>query len=85
MRSLRTQLLFVGATIIAGLLAGGVFDRVIVGGPAWPQLGAEAWAEYSRHADLGTGLLAYPVEGIGAPLLLLTAAIRYPRSLGDIA
>ena len=77
MRRLRTKLLLVGATILAGLLAGGVFDRVIVGGPAWHQLGAETWAEYSRHADLGIGLVAYPVEGIGVPLLLLAAAISY--------
>ncbi len=70
----RTRLLLVAATLMSGLLAGGVVDRVIVGGPAWRQLGAEAWAEYSRLADLGTGLFTYPIEGIGATLLIGAAA-----------
>jgi hypothetical protein len=56
-------------------LAGGAVDRVVVGGPAWHQLGAEAWAEYSRHADLGNGLVAYPVEAVGGALLIVSAAV----------
>ena len=71
----RTRLLLVAATVLGGILAGGVIDRVVVGGPAWHQLGAEAWAQYSRRADLGTGLVAYPIEGIGTTLLLIAAAI----------
>lgn len=47
----------------------------MVGGPAWHALGAEAWAQFSRQADLGSGLVAYPVEGIGATLLILAAAL----------
>lgn len=76
-RSWRTRLLLVTATVVAGILAGGVFDRVIVGGPAWHRLGAEAWAQYSSHADLGAGLFAYPIEGVGAAVLLLAAAVSY--------
>jgi len=75
MSSTRTQLLVVAATLLSGVLAGGVIDRVIVGGPAWHELGTEAWAQFSRQADLGTGLVAYPVEGIGATLLILAAAL----------
>ncbi len=71
----RTRLLLVAATVLGGILAGGVIDRVVIGGPAWHQLGAEAWVQYSRRADLGTGLVAYPIEGIGTTLLLIAAAI----------
>jgi hypothetical protein len=51
----------------------------VVGGPAWHTLGAEAWAQFSLRADLGTGLIAYPVEAVGAALLLLIAAIVSSR------
>lgn len=71
----RTRLLFAAAVVLSGVLAGGVIDRVIVGGPAWHELGAEAWAQYSRHADLGSGLVAYPIKGIGATLLIIAAAV----------
>ena len=77
MASMRTQLLFAAATFLTGILAGGVVDRVIVGGPAWHELGAQAWAQYSRLADLGAGLVAYPIEGIGATLLTLAAAVSH--------
>jgi len=63
------------ATFLSGILAGGAVDRVIVGGPAWHALGAPAWAQYSRLADLGSGLVAYPIEGIGSALLIIAAAI----------
>jgi hypothetical protein len=56
-------------------LAGGIVDRVIVGGPAWHELGADAWVQYSRRADLGSGLVVYPVEGIGAALLIIAATL----------
>jgi hypothetical protein len=74
MPHLRTRLLLMAATLVSGILAGGIVDRVIVGGPAWRQLGVEAWVQYSRLADLGSGLAAYPVEGIGAALLIVAAA-----------
>ena len=75
MASTRTQLLLAAATFLTGMLAGGVVDRVVVGGPAWQELGAQAWAQYSRLADLGTGLVAYPIEGIGSTLLTLAATV----------
>lgn len=71
----RTRILLFAATLLSGILAGGAIDRVIVGGPAWHDLGPDAWARYSRHADLGTGLVAYPIEGIGSTLLIVAAAI----------
>jgi hypothetical protein len=77
MASMRTQLLLAAATFLTGILAGGVVDGVIVGGPAWHELGAQAWAHYSHLADLGAGLVAYPIEGIGATLLTLAAAVSH--------
>jgi hypothetical protein len=75
MASTRTQILLAAATFLTGILAGGVADRVIVGGPAWYELGSDAWARYSRLADLGAGLVAYPIEGIGSTLLIIAAAL----------
>jgi hypothetical protein len=72
---MRTRVLLAAAAILSGILAGTVVDRAMVGGPAWQALGAEAWAQFSRQADLGTGLIAYPVEAIGTSLLLIAAAV----------
>jgi hypothetical protein len=58
-----------------GILAGTVVDRALVGGPAWHALGVETWAQFSQRADLGTGLIAYPIEAIGAALLLIAALV----------
>jgi hypothetical protein len=90
MPAARTRLLLTAAALVSGILAGGVVDRVVVGGPAWHQLGAEAWAAYSRHADLGNGLVAYPVEAIGGALLIICAAVsnyfdRDARSMTTLA
>ena len=71
----RTRLLLAAAAFAGGILAGGIVDRVLVGGPAWEALGADAWVQFSRDADLGTGLIAYPLEGIGATLLVMAAAL----------
>jgi hypothetical protein len=59
------------------MLVGGIVDRAVVGGPAWQHLGADTWAAYSRHADLGTGLIVYPAEGIGAAVLGVAAALSH--------
>ncbi len=75
MATMRTRLLLAGATLLSGILAGSAIDRAIVGGPAWHELGAEAWVQYSRRADLGTGLFAYPVEAIGGAVLTVAATL----------
>src|SRR5215467_4430135 len=75
MASARTRVLLAAATFLSGISAGGVADRGMVGGPAWHALGSPAWAQYSRLADLGPGLVAYPIEGIGSALLIIAAAI----------
>lgn len=73
--TIRSRVLLAAATHITGILAESVVDRVIVGGPARYALGLEAWLQYSRHADLETGLIAYPVEGIRSTVLIIAAAV----------
>ena len=75
MVSATTRTLLIFATLVSGLLAGGNVDRAFVAMPAWQQVGAIAWAEFSRHADLGSGLILYPIEAIGGALLTIAAAI----------
>jgi len=58
-----------------GILAGVTVDRGLVGVPSWNQVGAVAWANYSRSADLGNGLVLYPTLAIGGALLSLAAAV----------
>jgi hypothetical protein len=65
------------ATAVSGLLAGTNIDRLIVQMPAWKQVGVLAWATYSREADLGNGLVLYPLEGIGGALLTVCAAVAF--------
>jgi hypothetical protein len=72
-----TRFVLLLAILFSGALAGGNIDRALVGMPAWQQVGAVAWADFSRHADLGNGLIVYPIEAIGAGLLTLIAAIGF--------
>ena len=88
--SARTRWLLAAAIVCGAILVGGMVDRVFVAQSAWRQLGAAAWVDYSRHADLGPGRIAYPLEGIGAALLTLAAAVsdrldRPPRRQGRAA
>jgi hypothetical protein len=77
----------VAATVIGGLFSS-LLDRALVATPAWGQLGVQAWADYSRHADLGTGNVVYPVGGILLWALVFAAAVSHrldrtaPRSAG---
>jgi hypothetical protein len=69
--------LAIAATIVNGLLAGGNVDRAIVARPAWSQIGFAAWADYSRHADLGNGQWFYPMMALGGTLLSVLAAVFF--------
>jgi hypothetical protein len=71
--------LIVGATLANGLLAGGDLDRWLVGMPAWELVGVLGWANYSRFADLGNGLVLYPTLAIGGTLLCLAAVVAFMR------
>lgn len=77
MSSRRTLLVLAAATFVSGTLAGAVIDRAIVGGSAWSELGVESWAQYSRYADLGAGLVLYPLQAIGAAILVVAATVSY--------
>jgi len=87
MTSRVTRILLILATLISGLLAGFNVDRAFVAMPAWNEVGAVAWAEFSRRADLGNGLILYPLEAIGGALLTLAAAIgvHFDRSAPRLA
>jgi hypothetical protein len=71
-----TRALIIG-TIVVGAFGGAMVDRAIVATPAWGQLGPEAWATYSRYADLGNGRIVYSIYGIGLAVLAIAAAISY--------
>jgi hypothetical protein len=71
-----TRALLIAATLVSGSLVGGNIDRAFVAMPAWQEVGAVAWAEFSRHADLRNGLILYPLEAIGGAILTVSAAIR---------
>lgn len=76
---LRTSLFLIVAALLLGSLANGL-TRTLVEMPAWRQLGAEAWAAFSRRADLGNGEIMYPLAGIGQTVLILAAAIAFRLS-----
>jgi hypothetical protein len=67
--------LIVVATALTGLLAGFNVDRLVVQMPAWRRVGVPAWAAYSRHADLGNGLILYPLEAIAGAVATLAAVV----------
>jgi hypothetical protein len=69
--------LVIAATFLGGILAGATFDRMIVQMPAWRRIGSRAWAEYSRKADLGNGLVFYPLVAIGGAVLSIAAAVAF--------
>jgi hypothetical protein len=77
--------------IVVEQLLGTVVDslnRTLVEMPAWRHLGAQAWATFSRSADLGNGTILYPLAGIGGFALILAAAIVFrlgPRRPWSVA
>jgi hypothetical protein len=77
MYSTRTRNLLAAATLASGLLAGISIDRTVVTMPAWSQMGAISWADFSRHADLGNGLFLYPTEAILAALFACGSAVSW--------
>jgi hypothetical protein len=45
--------------------------------PAWRKVGVQAWAAYSRHADLENGFFLYPIEAIGGAVFTIAAAVSF--------
>jgi hypothetical protein len=75
-RTAITRGLLIAATAIGGLF-GWELDRALVATAAWRDLGPEAWAEFSRHADLGPGNIVYPICAGAVWVLVLGAAISF--------
>jgi hypothetical protein len=65
------------ATLVALGLLGSMTDRALVATPAWEHLQVQDWAAYSRQADLGNGLILYPIQGILPTLLAIAAATSH--------
>lgn len=77
MASMTTRVVLILAIVTSGVLAGMNLDRALVAMPAWHQVGASAWADFSRHADLGNGRTLYPLEAFGSLLFALITAWRF--------
>jgi len=71
----RSQFLMAMGTFCAGFLAGGNLDRYMVQVPAFRHVDIVSWAMYSRHADLGNGLLLYPLEAISGFVFFIVASV----------
>jgi hypothetical protein len=56
---------------------GSFLTRSIVDLPAWQHVGPIAWAAFSRHADIGNGVIYYSLFGIGSTLLAVATAISF--------
>jgi len=72
--SMLRTLLFVAA-VANGILVGGGIDRALIGFPAWRAAGPQAWATFSRRADLGNGRVWYPLWAFAGMLCSVAAAV----------
>jgi hypothetical protein len=70
-----TLILILAATVVTGLLAGASLDKSIVQLPARRRMGIVEFAAFSRAADLGNGLIVYPILGLGAAVFTISAAL----------
>ncbi len=75
MTSTLTRNIAIAASALGGILAGANLDRSIVQMPAWQHIGTNAWAQYSRKADMGNGVFFYPTIAIGSAILAIAAAV----------
>ena len=70
-----TLILLLAATTFTGLLAGASLDQSIKQLPARHRIGVQAFSQYSRAADLASGVVFYGILGVGALLFSLAAAL----------
>src|SRR5689334_5101059 len=73
--SMTVRFVLAFAALIGGILAGAAVERLAVQLHAWRIVGVRAWAEFSRHADLGYGRVVYPFLGFGQLVLTSAAAL----------
>ena len=69
------QVFVLVAAITNGILVGGGLDRALVGFPAWRVVGPQAWADFSRHADLAKGRFWYPLWAFAGMVCSVVAAV----------
>lgn len=69
-----TLALLIASLSANGLLTGATLDQAIKQLPARKKIGVVAYSDYSRAADLGNGLVWYPVLGVGTAVLSVAAA-----------
>jgi hypothetical protein len=79
----RLRLLIWPACLLGGFLAGENIFRYAMEVPGWRHISIAEWGEYSRHADLGTGVFVFPFEAIISVLLLVAASIIILKSKGE--
>jgi len=65
--------LLIASLAANGLLTGATLDQAIKQLPARKRIGVLAYSDYSRAADLGNGLIWYPVIGVGTAALSVVA------------
>jgi hypothetical protein len=67
--------LLVAATVTNGVATGATFDQAFKQLPARHRIGAPAYATYARAADLGNGLVWYPIMGVTTAVVTVAAII----------
>ena len=69
------EIITTAATFASGVLAGASLDQSIKQLPARHKLGAAAFRDYVRAADLGPGVAWYAALGVGAAALTVAASL----------
>jgi hypothetical protein len=67
--------LLVAATVGNGIATGATLDQTFKQLPTRRHIGADAYATYARGADLGNGLIWYPIMGVTAAVLTVAAVV----------
>lgn len=70
-----TTWLLIATTVVTGVGAGATLDQAIKQLPARHKIGPAAYADYVRGADLGNGLVWYPILGIGTTLVTIATIL----------
>jgi hypothetical protein len=70
-----TTWMLIATTVVTGVGAGATLDQAIKQLPARHRIGPSAYADYVRAADLGNGLIWYPILGIGTTLVTLATVL----------
>jgi hypothetical protein len=72
--------LLVAAMVTNAVAAGATFDQTFKQLPARHRIGPGAYTAYVRAADLGNGLVWYPIMGVGAASVTVAAIVAGLRT-----